>query len=347
MKAVTGKHKLELPAQELSILCAQLSLLVKAGIPLDDGMQSIGETMSRDGAQLMEQIRTTYQEAYSLRAALERAGVFPRYLVNMVEIGETSGSLEEVLDGLAVYYEHQSNVMRHLRQAILQPTLSIFTMAIVVGVLVWKVVPIFTGVMNRLGGSVSALAAMGPALGKLVLACLVLLLLAIAGCVAMVRLGKGKKIVALFAHIPAVNRTKQKLFAARFASVLSMLLAGGYPVDRAMACIPSILDDSSFVTQVNQIGQRVEQGENLADVLKEENVFPGLYAGMVAVGDKTGRMDDVLKKLGAIYQREALEEVDNLVSLIEPALVGVLSACVGVILFSVMLPLLGIMSAIG
>lgn len=341
------KQQKFLPAQDLALFCSQLALLIKSGIPLDDGIETIGQTMSAQGKALIDLLQQEYRSSYSLKTALQAGKVFPEYMVQMVGIGEESGNLEEVLEGLSVYYENQATMLSQVRQAVLYPALSVFAMTLVVGVLTWKVVPIFTEVMTSLGGSVGSMAYIGPVLGQIVLVFLLLVLAAIAAGWLVVKSGKGEKLIGLLCVFPPVKRAFEKFFAARFANVLGMLLAGGYQTEQAVDFLPSILPDNSFRQKAEQLRTRVANGESLADAVSNEHIFPGLYAGMVSVGDKSGSMDSVMHKLSDIYQAEALEELDNLIALIEPLLVGVLSASIGVILFSVMLPLLGIMSAIG
>lgn len=341
------KEEKVLNPQDLTVFCSQLALLVKSGIGLDDGMEAMGQSMSKEGAQMLSQVRQTYLETYTLSTALESSGVFPEYMVKMVQIGEDSGNLEGGLEGLTVYYDNQSRMMRQIRQAILSPAMSIFAMTLVVAVLVWKVVPIFTDVMQSLGGPVTGAAELGPLLGKIVLVFLVVLLAAIlSGCWAM-KMGKGQAISRILSVFPGVSRAKEKFFTARFANVLSMLLAGGYQTEQALERIPGLLPDGEFRSRVQAIHSRMEEGQSLAQAVNEEKIFPGLYAGMLWTGEKTGSMDTVLHKLAQIYQAEALEEIERLIALVEPILVGALSASVGAILFSVMLPLLGIMFAIG
>lgn len=320
---------------------------MKSGIPLDDGLAAIGETMPESGRKILSQVETDYHETYSLETALEKSGVFPDYFVKMAGIGERSGKLEEVLESLSVYYDRDSRMKEQVRRAVLYPMASVCAMAIVVAVLVWKVLPVFEDVLESLGGSAGALSGLGPGLGIGVLVFLGILILCAAAGAVLVKTGHGSLLGKIFGRIGPVRRVLEKVSAARFASVLSMLLSSGYQIEEALEFLPAILPDKDSAEKVRRIGTRMSEGEPLPDAVQSEGIFPGLYSRMVSIGFRTGAMDTVMAKLAAIYEEDADNAIQSLIGTLEPLLVGILSAAVGVILFSVMLPLLGIMSAIG
>lgn len=347
MNSIAKKRQMTLQPQELSLFASQLALLVEAGIPFEEGLQSIGKSMSKDGQDLVEQMRDVYMQRYSLKSALEETQVFPEYMISMVGIGEESGNLDAVLKSLAMYYQHQADMMQQIRQAVTYPVVSILTMAVVVAVLVWKVIPIFVDVMNSLGGVVGTFSQFGPLLGYVVLGVLVVLLAVILAAALALKTGRAGEIVKMLSIFPTVRSCKEKFFAARFANVMSMLLYGGYQTQQALEFLLTILPEDEWKARIARIQSRMEGGEKFSTAVNEEHVFPGLYAGLLSVGDQTGSVDAVMNQLAQIYQDQALEDMDHLVARIQPVLVGVLSVAVGAILLSVMMPLLGIMSVIG
>ncbi len=344
-----GKQQ-TLAAGDLSLFCSQAAMLLKSGIPLDDGLEAIRDTLPDSGKEIIGRLVAGYHESYSLEQAMEASGVFPPYLVQMVGIGERSGKLEEVFASLGSYYERDARMKGQIRRAVFYPMISICAMAVVVAVLVWKVLPIFREVLSSLGavsGTAGALMELGPVLGIAVLVLLGILILAAAAGALLFRLGKGGWIRALFVKIPPVRRTLEKVSASRFASVLSMLLSSGYQMEEALSFLPAILPDRNSAEKVRRIGERIGQGETVPDAVEAEGIFPGLYGRMVAIGQRAGSLDSVMEKLASLYEEEADNAIQSLIGLLEPLLVGILSLAVGAILFSVMLPLLGVMSSIG
>ena len=325
-------------------------MLLHSGIPLDDGLSAIGDTLPEAGKKIISRLEEDYRETFSLEQALANAGVFPDYLVRMTGIGERAGKLEDVFHSLGTYYERDARMKQQIRRSVFYPMISVCAMAVVVAILVWKVLPIFRDVLESLGsvdGTAAFLMDLGPVLGIAVLVLLGILIAGTAVCCLLFRIGKGDGLRSLLIKIGPVRRTLEKVSASRFASVLAMLLASGYQVEEALEFLPSVLPDKGSAEKVRSIGEQISNGTPLPEAVQAAGIFPGLYSRMVGIGCRTGALDSVMEKLAAIYEEEADESIQSLIGLLEPVLVGILSAAVGAILFSVMLPLLGVMSSIG
>lgn len=325
-------------------------MLLRSGIPLDDGLEAMGETLPENGRQLLEKLLEDYHETFSLEQSLAQSGAFPPYFVKMVGIGERTGKLEDVFESLATYYERDARMKAQIRRSVVYPMVSIAAMAIVVAVLVWKVLPIFRDVLESLGnvpGTAEFLMDFGPVLGIIVFVLLGVLVLGAGICAVASRLGKGELVRNLFVKIPPVRRVLEKVSASRFASVMSMLLTSGYQMEEALSFLPEILPDRHAAQKVSRIGERISAGESVTEAIETEGIFPGLYGRMIGIGQRTGALDTVMGKLAELYEEEADRSIQGLLGKFEPLLVGILSVAVGAILFSVMLPLLGVMSSIG
>lgn len=145
-----------LSSLQIASFCTQLSLLIKAGISLQEGIHILYEDASSQAEkELLKQILEPIEEGQPLAFSLRQTDAFPQYMVEMVEIGETSGKLEEVLDSLTEYYERSKNISKSIRSAVTYPMIMILMMAVVIGVLMIKVLPIFRQVFSQLGTEMS------------------------------------------------------------------------------------------------------------------------------------------------------------------------------------------------
>lgn len=346
------KHRREkaFSNRELSLFCSQLALVIRSGIPLRDGLESMNED-SAEGERwrrVLSSLSEAIEEGEALYKAFEETGVFPEYMVHMIEIGERAGKLEEVMSSLSGFYDREDRIKQEIRGAVTYPALLVCMMAAVILVLVVRVLPVFQKVFENLGVQMSSTAQALMNFGAIASQYSVV----IAGVLAAVIIGfliyaRVRGDSGFTGRLPGMKKISEKISAGRFASALSLMLSSGYDTRAALDLIPNILSGEEIKKKVAKVKFLVEGGVSLADAVKQAGIFPGLYSKMVAVGFKTGAIDEVMKELSDLYQEEIDTSLNNFVAVLEPALVAALSIVIGVIILSVMLPLMGIMSSIG
>lgn len=341
-----------LPAGEVATFCGQVSLILKAGIPLYDGMDTLCESCQDEKAKrAFGKISDVLSETGSLHKAVQSVGFFPEYFVNMVLIGEESGKLDDVLASLEKYYEREDKVRKSIKSAITYPILIIIMMTAVVTLLITKVMPIFENIFSNLGADISAsgkaIMNVGTIVGKVAFVITLVLVLAILGVYAAAKLGAGEKLKEFSYKLPGIRGLNKKISAGRFASVLSMMIGSGYSLEKALEMAPGIVQDKMAKEKIIKCGELLNEGKSFPDALNEIKMFDGLQNRMISVGYKAGQMDSVMAKMADIYEEEVDESLGKMVSFIEPTLVAILSIIIGGILVSVLLPLASIMSSIG
>jgi type IV pilus assembly protein PilC len=350
--AKQGKRKL-LSSSDVSLFCSQVVLILKAAIPLQEGIGAISENIEEvEGKELIRQIKENLERNGSFYTALNSTGAFPNYMVNMVNIGEKSGKLDSVMEALSLYYDRDDKLRRRVRSAILYPLILVLMMAAVISVLVIKVLPVFNNVFLDMGSDLSAASGaimhIGMGIGRYALIAIIILavLLLLALILSKTETGS-RRLGILFDRLGLTRRLSDKIASARFASVLSMMLSSGYDTGEALELIPKILTNQTIIEKIEKTRKSVNSGVSLAKALENVNMFPGIYSSMVNLGDRTGSLDTVMKNLAELYNEDVDESINKAVSIIEPVMVGVLSVVIGGILLSIMLPLMGIMSSIG
>lgn len=338
---------------DISLFCAQLSMLLRSSIPAGDGVAAIAEDVEDQNAKrILIQMEDKLSAGAPLYEALRDSGAFPSYMVNMVEIGEKAGKLDDVLDALSRYYEREDALKKRVKSAVVYPFILVLMMAVVIAVLVVKVLPVFNQVFENLGSEVSGSAGFvmtaGVAIGKYAFLFILLLAVVLLVFYVVTRTKKGSVSVShMLSRFVLTRKLSKKIAAARFASVFSMLLSSGYSTDEALELIPNILDNNKIVQKVKSCRALLQEGSSFVEAVEKTALFDGVYSRMVGIGSKTGNLDTVMKKLAGLYEEEIDASIDKTVSTIEPVLVGILSVVIGAILLSVMLPLMSIMSSIG
>ncbi len=346
-------HIKSLNSYEISSFCRQIALLIKAGIAPADSIDILMEDSHDTSAQnILSSISHILRSGEKFHVALKMSGVFPDYVVHMVTIGEESGNMDIVMDSLADYYEKEDNIKSNIKNAISYPLIMVFMMLIVVMVLVIKVLPIFEQVFILLGTNTSGLSQsllnLGNTLNKYSFV-LVTLLVAIA--VLFIIFAYTRRGQRLFRTILSKFRPTKHLLdeleSERFASGMLLTLSSGMDTYEGLSLVKRLVETDDMKKKIDLCSSLLLDGYSFPEALEKSKIFTSFYSQMVAVGFKSGSMDKAMKQISERFEHETERKIFSLISVLEPTLVIILSVIVGMILLSVILPLLGIMSTIG
>ena len=327
---------------ELSGFCSQMAMILHSGISPLEGITIMLEDSTSDREKdILQQILDTLQETADFSLSLKETSLFPSYLVHMVQIGEETGTLDEVMSALSEHYEREDSIAKSIRNAVTYPMIMIGMMLVVILVLLVKVMPIFNQVFVQLGtemtGFSGALMHIGNAISRYSVVLIILLAAIAAALFFGSRTEKGKAVLARFAkHFRFFSSMAQQQAGCRFADVM----------ERGLELAAMLNQDPDFQVKLETCQKQVNEGEDLSHALFSSGILTGTYARLASIGQKTGSMDQVMKQVSDMYQEEIDTRISNTLAVLEPSLIIGLSLIVGIILLSVMLPLMGIMSGI-
>lgn len=350
--ATRNRDNKKLSAEELSGFCAQVAMMLNSGLALYDGMEALVQTRKSGAtAEMYERLYRTLLETGTLYEALRSDSSWPKYLVEMTGIGERTGRLEEVMNGLSEYYGREGRIRRAIVSAVTYPMVLGVMMMLILLIMIVKVLPVFRRVLGNLGiemtDSGNMLMKLGVNIGWIMLTIVCLMVIAALICFLLLKTSKKDKVLsALRNAFPPIRNISLRLASSRVASVLAMMLSGGFPMDEALEMTPLVLSDDVAREQVRQAREKVAAGESFADALASTSLFDELYSSMIRMGCTVGCVDAVMDRIAREYETRVEDGIGNLVSIIEPTLVAVLSIVIGAVLLSVMLPMAGIISSI-
>ncbi|MDD6050429.1 MAG: type II secretion system F family protein [Clostridiales bacterium] len=337
--------------EELSGFCAEVAMMLHAGLPLHDGMDALarsyaGSPMEADYVHLSDMVIQTG----SLREALECCG-WPAYMVEMTGIGEQTGHLEEVMNGLSDSYRREGHLRSAISSAVAYPIVLGVMMLLILLAMIIKVLPVFRRVLAGLGvemtDSGSLMMRLGLNIGVVMLTLVGLLVLAALVCCLLLRTRARAKVQGGLQRLfPPIREINRKMSAARAASVLSMLVSSGYPLDEALEMAGNVLSDQDGRKRLQQVREHMAQGMDLGEAIAASGLFDSLTSCMIRTASVAGCADTALASAARECEQDVENRMDKLVSIIEPTLVGVLSVVIGTVLLSVMLPMAGIISSI-
>ena len=341
-------------ASYLSLFCMELHLIVRAGIPFQEGIALLmEEEQHADKKQALVYVHQQLELGEGLADAFRGARCFPHYAVEMVQIGQRTGHLEQVFYALANYYDREAQIRQSVRNIIWYPTMLLAMMSFVVLVLLIKVMPIFADIFVQLGAELSSVAQLmleiGMWLGRYgmylfsALVCMLLL------CLALYRFdGVRQWWRHAVQSFTSGWKANQLLTSSKLADALVLTASGGLSIEEALDLAGHLTEDDAVQRTITACKKAMLlDGKTFAEAAQAEQLFAPMYCRMLAIGFRTGEIDTVLAEVARRVAEDANQALDDLLNRIEPAIVITLSLLVGVILLSVMLPLLGIMTAIG
>lgn len=336
---------------ELSSLTMELSMLLHAGIGVGDALSMLsGEDGYRD---LLDGMARRADEGEPLSQCLREGGRIPAYVCGLVEVGEETGRTEEALAALSRYYERRARLDRQVRSALLYPAVMLVLMLLVIAVLLVRVLPIFDDVYASLGGRLTGVAGGLLALGRGLDAAMPALWAALALAVVFFGAFAGvesfrDRVLALWRRGRGDRGVSRRMNNARLAQAMAMGMASGLPLERSMELAASLMEDVPPArARCEDCRARLEGGASLSAAMGESGLLPAGACRLLEIGQRGGTADAAMDKIARDLSEDGEAALEELVSRVEPSLVLVCSVLVGVILLSVMLPLMHIMSAIG
>jgi len=336
------------------MLCAELAMLLDAGLTISDSVQILqDDNTGKDAKVIMQKLYDSLMLGEQFSTALKEAAVFPRYMVHMVEVGEKTGRLVQTLNALSEYYERQTRLSVTIKNSIMYPAILLVLMIVVVLVLIVQVLPIFNDVFTNLGTQMSPLAVrlmqFGGWLGDTaitiaIIFCAVFLLLFLIWAVPAIR----KALAQAFANQWGGRGVFGKIASSRFVFAMTLGMASGLDTDEAIGAASAISGGSKAVdAKHKKCTELLESGSTLSEALSGAGILSPQDGKMLSVGAVSGKADLAMAEIARRSDIDVRDSIDRIVGRIEPTLVILSSAVVGIILLSVMLPLIGIMTSIG
>ena len=349
---MADKNK-KLRPTDLSLFCTQISLFLRSGLSLPEGLSLMREDVGDARFQSkLAVVCEAVDDRMPLSEALQKAGGFPDYMVRMAEIGEVSGNLDDIMGAMAKYYEREENLRRRVRTAVTYPLALIVMMTAIVFLLIVQVLPMFSDLLTSLGRSMPPVVTGLMAFGDFV----AVNILWIAGGIVLLvlffqifkRTTPGAAVLdRMKASFPLTRGVYKKMSAERFATAMGFLLSSSVDLDISMELSEKILGNSSIASRVEECRALMSGGLALDEALQQVGIFPRLFSKMLGIGMKSGDLDGMMARLASIYEKEVDDSLKRVTGAIEPAFVAILSIVVGVILISVMMPLIEVMTVIG
>lgn len=337
----------------LAGMTRQLATLVGSGIPLVGALQALSEqTESPVLRRIVIDVRERVEGGQSFAKSIQTyPKAFPRLYVNMVASGEASGTLDTVMENLAEYLEAQIALRRKVSSALFYPALMLVFCVLVVIALLTFVVPSIVEIFSKQGALLPLPTRILIGVSDLLLGYWHLLLLLVAASLYGVRWYYGtpngrERMDRVMLRLPLFGSLYRKIFTARVSGTLSTLLAGGVGLLEALEIVKNIVGNVHVSRAIEEARDGVREGRSLAKELSRSGLFPSLLPQMVAVGEKSGKLEGMLNRASKSYENEVNAALAGLTSLIEPLMIIGLGGIVLSIVIAIMLPMLDLINIV-
>lgn len=352
-RRIGGRRK-RVKFDELAIFARQLSTMVNAGLPLIEGLRTLYEQIENAGFKevIIDLVIQVEGGKSFTEALMSYPKIFGSFFINMVRAGEASGQLSEILLRVADYLESVASFRRRLRMAMVYPAM-ISAMALVITlVLLLKVIPVFQDIYLDFDAELpiptKALIAVSHWLRRWFVA----YILGNIGFIVLLKkfknTEKGRRIFdRISLKLPVMGDLLKKVAIARFSKTLGTLLASGVPILQALDIVKEVSGNSVIEDAIGNAKGLIKEGKSIEEPLRKSGVFPIMVTKMISVGEKSGRIEEMLNKVSDYYEEQVSAMVSGLSSLLEPLLIIMLGIVVGGIVFSMFLPIFKMSTLIG
>ncbi len=341
-------------SEEISIMTRQLATLLGASIPLVQSLESlVAQTRNSALKKVIAQIKGMVNEGNSLTNALgEHPKIFSSVFINMVRAGEASGTLDIVLERLADFAEKQETLRGRFRAALVYPVFMGVIGSAILFILITYIVPNITQVFNEMNRVLPLptlfLIGLSDFLKVYWWVVLILMSVVLSGMRYLIKRPSGKRLwhyvkLKVFILGPVI----QKVILARFSSTLGSLLESGVGLMMSMQIVQALVDNVHVSKVIDEAMEQIQKGQSMTMALSNSEWFPPMFVQMIAVGEQSGNLEGMLKKVSQAYERDVEIAILGMTSLIEPLMIVVMGLAVGFIVLSILLPIFEMNQMIG
>jgi type IV pilus assembly protein PilC len=341
----------KVPAKNLAIFTRQFSVMIDAGLPLVQCLDILGKQEPHKGfSAVILKVREDVESGAALADAMKKhQKTFDALYSNMIAAGEAGGILDTILKRLATYIEKSVKLKGEVKSAMIYPVAVIVIAAVVVGAILWKVIPTFAQLFSGLGAQLPMPTRIVIQMSNGLVAYGWIMILALGATGYALKTyyatDKGRHLFdALFLKLPILGGILRKVAVARFCRTLSTLLASGVPILDGLDITARTAGNAIIEDAIQTTRTGIERGETISAPLRETAVFPSMVVQMINVGETTGALDAMLSKIADFYEEEVDTAVAGLLTLMEPVMIAVLGVIVGGIVIAMYLPIFDLIS---
>lgn len=340
--------------KDIALLCRQLYTLLNSGATIVNALEILQlQTQNKKLKKALVDVYKDVQKGHTFSEGIKKNtdDVFPKLFVYMVEAGEISGNLDEIMLRLANHYEKEFKITNKIKSAMIYPAILLVISLLVVAFLLVFVMPMFLSMLSQ--GSVALpvptriLLSISNLLTDYWLVLTAVLIIALYGSKIYFKSQSGEIFLdKMKLTIPVIKNLNQKIITTRFTRTLAILLSSGIPMLEALENVAKVVDNKVVAKELLSIKEVVRKGTNLAEPVKRSGLFPPLVDNMIKIGEETGNLEYILDKTADIYDEEVDNALQETVALIEPLMIVFMSLLIGFVVIAILMPMFNLVQTV-
>ena len=345
-KQIEFKFLERVTKKDLAIFCRQFYTMLNAGVSITNAISILSnELPNKKLREILSEIEDDIKKGDTLSESMARhRKYFPQLLISMIESGEISGNVDEMMLRMSVHFEKEYKLNNKIKSAMTYPSvLSVVAVGAVMFIMTF-VMPTFVEMFEEEGITLPIITKAMLGASKFLSNNLILILILIAILVVLFNAYKKTAngiimMSKLKLRLPVIGTLNKKIIVSRFTRTLSTLLSAGVSLVHALPTVAGVLENKVAEDAILKIRERVVRGDGLSSPIRENDIFPKMLSSMIRIGEESGSLDDILNKTADFYDDEVEQAIQTATSLIEPLLIVVMGVVIGAIVISIMLPM--------
>jgi type IV pilus assembly protein PilC len=339
--------------KDIAIFCRQFAVIITAGIPVLRGLEIVkAQTENKKLKKILTEVFDDVQKGRTLSDAMKKHKDFPDMLCNMITVGEASGTLDMILERMALFYEKENKLNQKVKGAMTYPiAVSIFALGVVV-LLITKVLPTFTGMLTSSGGELPVPTKILMGISDFINTKWYLLVAGIIVIIVLIRTYLSTEngrysFDNMKLKLPVFGKLYKKVATARFARTFGTLMGSGIPIMNSIEICSNVIGNAVLQKLLESTQEDIKKGLGMGETLETRNIFPPMLTQMIKIGEEAGTLDEVLESTASFYDEEVDTATNQMTNLIQPVIIVILAVVVGFIIISILLPMFNMYDAVG
>ena len=336
----------KITVKDLSLFCRQMYTMLDAGISITNALDMLSTQVTNVKLkEILLEIEDDVKRGEMLSTSMKKyPDDFPKLLISMVESGEASGNLDEMMLRMSVHFEKENKINNKVKSAMIYPIILACVAVIAIIVIMVFVMPTFQEIFAAEGLELpfitKALIGISDFMSSYIIYILLVVAAMVFGIIKFKNTDKGYVFFSkLKLKLPILNNLNKKIIVSRFTRTLATLLTSGVSIIDALPIVQGVLRNSVAEEELEGIKEKVSRGDGLSEPIKESLVFPDMLASMIKIGEESGALDDMLNKTADFYDEEVDQAITTATSMLEPALIIVMGISIGTMVLAIMLPM--------